>query len=114
VIRIRNRWTARVDGLADEITEQPVQLSDALVTGYECTQCGALEQAAQYLNRRAADFDDGIAECPRCSAPAVRVEIRDTFTVGELSARFGSEPVPAKFVIAGIGSGTVCFDLEET
>jgi molybdopterin/thiamine biosynthesis adenylyltransferase len=113
LIRIRNRWTARVDGFADEITGQPVQLSDALVTGYECAHCGALEQAALYLNRRAAAFDDGIADCPRCAAPAVRVEIRDTFTVGELSARFGADPVPAKFAIAGIGPGTVCFDLEE-
>lgn len=113
VVRIRNRWTPP-DGLASEvIAAQPLQLSDALVTGYECASCGPLTQAAQYLNRRASVFDDGIATCPNCATPSVRVEIRDTFTVGELSARFGDGRVPAKYALADINGGTVCFDLEE-
>jgi len=113
VIRTRNRWMAPADPAADVVAEQPLLLSDALVTGYECASCGPLEQAGRYVNRRAGAFDDSIAVCPNCAAPSVRVEIRDTFTVGELSARFGGERVPAKFVLADINGGTVCFDLEE-
>jgi len=104
---------APADPAADVVAEQPLLLSDALVTGYECASCGPLEQAGRYVNRRAGAFDDSIAVCPNCAAPSVRVEIRDTFTVGELSARFGGERVPAKFVLADINGGTVCFDLEE-
>jgi molybdopterin/thiamine biosynthesis adenylyltransferase len=114
VVRIRNRWTGPAVLASDAVTAQPLQLSDALVTGYECASCGPLAQAGQYLNRRVSDFDDGIATCPSCASPSVRVELRDTFTVGELSARFGSGRVPAKFALADIGGGTVCFDLEET
>jgi hypothetical protein len=90
-----------------------VRLSDPLITGYECAACGPLEEEARYVNRRAAEFDDGIATCPKCAAPAVRIEIRDTFTVGELTARFPGGPVPAKFALAEINGDPVCFDLEE-
>jgi molybdopterin/thiamine biosynthesis adenylyltransferase len=113
LVRIRNRWTAHPEDASDDVAAQPLQLSDALVTGYECAACGPLAQAAEYVNRRAGDFDDGIAVCPGCATPSVRVEIRDTFTVGELSARFGERRVPAKFALAEINGGTVCFDLEE-
>jgi molybdopterin/thiamine biosynthesis adenylyltransferase len=113
VIRIRNHWPSPVDPEAIIVAEQPLQLSDALVTGYECANCGPLEQAGDYVNRRAGAFDDGIAICPRCASPSVRVEIRDTFTVAELSTRFGGGSVPAKFALADINGGAVCFDLEE-
>jgi len=116
VVRIRNRWATPHDcaGAAGEaVGEQPLQLSDALIAGYECAACGPLAEAAQYVNRRATTFDDAIATCPRCAAPAVRVDIRDTFTVAELAARFGSGRVPAKFALAQINGGAVCFDLEE-
>jgi molybdopterin/thiamine biosynthesis adenylyltransferase len=114
VVRTRNRWA-----LAPEMSEaghaldQVLRLSDPLLTGYECAQCGALPEAARYLDRRAADFDDSIATCPRCTKPAVRIEIRQRFELGELVERFGSRPVPAKFALADIGGRTVCFDFEE-
>jgi molybdopterin/thiamine biosynthesis adenylyltransferase len=113
LVRIRNRWTANPENASDDVTAQPLQLSDALVTGYECAACGPLARAAEYVNRRAGAFDDGIVVCPTCVAPSVRVEIRDTFTVGELSARFGAGRVPAKFALTEINGATVCFDLEE-
>ena len=114
VVRTRNRWA-----LAPEMSEaghalgQVLRLSDPLLTGYECAQCGALPEAARYLDRRAADFDDSIATCPRCAKPAVRIEIRQRFELGELVERFGTRPVPAKFALADIGGRTVCFDFEE-
>jgi molybdopterin/thiamine biosynthesis adenylyltransferase len=114
VVRTRNRWV-----LAPEVDEasqslgQVLRLSDPLVTGYDCAQCGALPEAARYLDRRSADFDDSIATCPRCATPAVRIEIRQRFELGELVERFGPRPVPAKFALADIGGRTVCFDFEE-
>jgi molybdopterin/thiamine biosynthesis adenylyltransferase len=114
VVRTRNRWA-----LAPEMNEaghalgQLLRLSDPLLTGYDCAQCGALPEAARYLDRRAADFDDSIATCPRCAKPAVRIEIRQRFELGELVERFGTRPVPAKFALADIGGRTVCFDFEE-
>jgi molybdopterin/thiamine biosynthesis adenylyltransferase len=114
VVRTRNRWS-----LAPEMSDmghalgQVLRLSDPLVTGYDCAQCGVLPEAARYLDRRAADFDDSIATCPRCATPAVRIEIRQRFELGELVERFGPRPVPAKFALADIGGRTVCFDFEE-
>jgi len=54
-----------------------------------------------------------LTTCPRCAKPAVRIEIRQRFELGELVERFGSRPVPAKFALADIGGRTVCFDFEE-
>ena len=115
IVRTRNRWRASVAGIPDEHpnTDQLIELSDALITDYSCTACGALETAAQYLNRRAADFDDTIATGPRCAAPSVRIEIRDTFLLGELMQRFGGSPVPARYALTEIHGRPVCFDLEE-
>jgi molybdopterin/thiamine biosynthesis adenylyltransferase len=116
VVHIRNRWATWHTGKGfdlESVAAQPVQLSDALITGYECADCGPLEEATQYVGRRAAGFDDGITTCPRCAAPAVRVEIRDAFTVGELMERFGASRVPARFALAAIDGRTVCFNLEE-
>lgn len=115
VVHARNRWSARVAGIPGERPneEQVVELSDALITDYACAACGALEEASRYVNRRAADFDDSIATCPRCGAPSVRVEIRDTFPLGELMRRFAGSPVPAKYALTEIHGRPVCFDLEE-
>jgi molybdopterin/thiamine biosynthesis adenylyltransferase len=113
VVRIRNRWSPPVDSVAEDVADHPLQLSDALITAYECANCGLFAQATEFINCRAGAFDDGIATCPNCSQPSVRIEIRDTFTVGELSARFGDGGVPAKFALADMIGGVVCFDLEE-
>ena len=45
-------------------------------------------------------------------ADSVRIDARDTFSLSELTERFGRGPVPAKFALAEIGGLAVCFDLE--
>jgi molybdopterin/thiamine biosynthesis adenylyltransferase len=115
VVRTRNRWSLAPemrDASPDSLA-QVLRLSDALVTGYECADCGSLDEAARFVDRRAADFDDSIAVCPRCARPAVRIEIRQRFTLGELVERFGARPVPVKFALADLGGRTVCFDFKE-
>ena len=91
----------------------PLRLSDAIITGCQCTACGPLPSATRCLHRRAADFDDAIATCAGCNAPSVRIEIRDRFTLGELMQRFGDDEVPAKFAVAELDGGAICIDLEE-
>jgi hypothetical protein len=116
IVSTRNRWSPHRDDQSvagPEIGEQVVQLSDPLIADYECAACGPLEAATRYVNQRAAEFDDAIATCPECGVPAVRIEIRDTFTVGELTARVPGRPVPAKFALAEINGDAVCFNLEE-
>ena len=65
------------------------------------------------LSRKAVDFDETVAICPSCREPAVQLEIRHSFRMKELIQRFRSEPVPAKYALADMYGGTVCFDLEE-
>lgn len=114
VVRTRNRWAAR-PGIAPEATTldgQTVRLSEAIVTGCECPDCGPVDALAGAINRPVAELPPEAPACPCCGASPLRVEVRDEFSLGELAARFGSSPVPAKFALACIGGTAVCFDLE--
>lgn len=113
VIRTRNRWTGR-DFLAAEaaaLAAQQVRLSDAIVTACDCVACGPVAALTAFVNRSVAEAA-ALPGCPRCGAASLRIEARDTFSLGELGERFGSRPVPAKFALAEIGGSAVCFDLE--
>jgi molybdopterin/thiamine biosynthesis adenylyltransferase len=114
VVHLHNRWLPAPEFGASGLgaLDQLLRLSDPLITEYECAACGALPEAALYVNRRASDFDDSIASCPRCAEPAVRIETRQRFELHELMERFGPRPVPAKFALADIGGRTVCFDFD--
>jgi len=115
VIRTRNRWTGR-DFLAAEapaLEAQLVRLSDAVVTACDCEGCGPVAALTALVNRPAVEAA-GIHACPNCGAGKVRIEASDTFSLGELTERFGRGPVPVKFALAEIGGTAVCFDLEAT
>lgn len=114
VIRTRNCWSARepLAAMAPELCSQPVRLSDAVVTAFECTACGPVEVPAGTINRRDAGPGPGAPACPHCGSRSVRIEVRDSFSLGDLMARFGNGPVPAKFALADIGGVAVCFDLD--
>ena len=114
VVRTRNCWAPRSESAADaSLAELPLRLSDALIVAYECAACGPLAAASRYVNQRAAAFDDSIATCPNCAASSVRLEIRDTFSLGELMQRFGYGMAPVKFAVAELDGGPLCIDLEE-
>jgi hypothetical protein len=113
VIRTRNRWSASESLRQDTAQpgDQTVHLSDAIVVTCECTTCGPVPELAARINRPAPRGEAVIA-CPRCGATPLRIETRAAFTLDELMARFGHEPVPAKFALATIAGVAVCFDLE--
>ena len=114
VIRTRNRWTARagLTAAAATLDDQTVRLSDPIVLGCECPHCGPVEVLAGAINRPVGELPDEPPACPGCGASPLRVEVGDEFSLGELVARFGGGPVPAKFALASIGGTAVCFDLE--
>lgn len=113
VIRTRNRWTGRdfLQADAPTLADQRVRLSDAIVTACDCAGCGPVAALTALVNHPATGAAARPA-CPSCGADSVRIEARDTFSLGELTARFGRRPVPAKFALAEIGGVAVCFDLE--
>lgn len=113
VIRTRNRWSAPESLRQDTAQpgDQTVHLSDAIVVTCECATCGPVPEPAAQINRPVPRGDAVIA-CPRCGATPLRIETRAAFTLDELMARFGHEPVPAKFALATIAGVAVCFDLE--
>jgi hypothetical protein len=114
IVRTRNRWASRDFLAADapSLAAQVVRLSDAIVTGCECAGCGPLPPLAALVNRPVA-LAATLSSCPGCGTDSVRIEARDTFSLGELTERFGDRPVPAKFALAEIGGAAVCFDLDE-
>jgi hypothetical protein len=89
-----------------------VRLSDAVVTACECARCGPVAAWTDPAHPSAAGTRVPPSCCPVCGSSPLRVEARATFTLGELTRRFGRDPVPAKFALAEIGGIAVCFDLE--
>ncbi|MCU0765370.1 MAG: ThiF family adenylyltransferase [Burkholderiaceae bacterium] len=95
-------------------TVEAVLLSDPIVFGCACTRCGPTPAAQRHVGRRADEFDDGIMRCPSCGQLSVQVDIRAEATVDDLRRLFGKSPLPAKFLLAGVGGpDAVCIDLEE-
>jgi hypothetical protein len=89
-------------------------MSDALIFDYVCAACGTTAHAARHIGRRADEFDDRIMRCDGCGQLAVRVDIRAEVGVDELRQRFGSSPLPLKFLLARLGQpDAVCIDLED-
>jgi len=93
---------------------EAVLLSDAVIFGYACTECGPTPQTKRYVGHRADEFDDRIMRCEACGQLSARVDIRTEAAVGDLRQLFGSSPPPAKFLLARVGEpDAVCIDLEE-
>jgi molybdopterin/thiamine biosynthesis adenylyltransferase len=113
LVHASRRWNRPGAEPDAETARQVLRLSEALITDYRCANCGMLEIADRYINRKAADFDDSIAFCAGCRQPAIQIEIRDCFRVQELVERFGARPIPVKYALAEINGQTVCFNFEE-
>ena len=114
VVRTRNRWAAHAALCRDTaaLDGQTLRLSDAIVIRCECPHCGPVAALEGAINRPVHDLPDEVPACPGCGATALRIEVRDEFSLRELTERFGGGPVPAKFALANIGGTPVCFDLE--
>jgi hypothetical protein len=98
-----------VDAAAQAAGADSMRLSDALIWSCECANCGRTDAARAVELQRAADVSEAITFCLQCRSQAIRVEIRDEFEPGELSARFpAGAAIPARFAIVGDD----CIDLQ--
>ena len=80
-----------------------------MIWSCECANCGSTDATRALDLQRAAAVSDGITFCLQCRSQAIRVQIRDEFEPGELSARFPPDAaIPARFAIVGNG----CIDLQ--
>jgi molybdopterin/thiamine biosynthesis adenylyltransferase len=113
LVNVGNRWTRRATAAERGTAGQVLRLSDALITAYRCANCGEMESADHYINRRAVEFDDSIVLCPGCGKSAIQIEIRHRFRLQELIDRFGERPVPVKYALTEIDGVTVCFNFGE-
>ncbi len=102
---------AAIDAAARVAGADTVRLSDGLIWSCECANCGSTDATRAVELQRAADVSDGITFCLQCRSQAIRVQIRDEFEPGELSARFApGMAIPARFAIVG----ETCIDLQPT
>lgn len=89
---------------------EPIRLSDPLIWSCDCANCGSTPATRAAELQRAGDVSDAITFCLSCGSQAVRVEIRDVFEPGELSARLApGTAIPARFAFIG----ETCFDLQQ-
>jgi hypothetical protein len=86
-------------GHANNLT---VTTSEPILVGY------AVDTVSTVLFRRASDFDSHFPETLSQDAGAVSLDIRDQFTIEELTQHFADRSMPCKFaVVAGAGRTTV-------
>jgi molybdopterin/thiamine biosynthesis adenylyltransferase len=96
-----------------EAAALPLRLSDPLIFGYACANCGPRQEASRCVGRRADEFDDRIVRCAHCGDLSVHVDIRSEVSAAELSALLGERALPVKYLLAPAGGDVVCIDLEE-
>jgi hypothetical protein len=116
VIAAGNDWVRRLSDATNSsgtFADPVLRLSDPLITGWQCANCGDHSGGVAYVDHRAADFDDRIALCRACGLRAVRVEIREEFAASELGQRFARTPPPAKYGLTDVGGAWICLDFEE-
>lgn len=78
-----------------------VRLSDALIWRCACRRCGPRPRTSAYEGMPARLHSETITHCADCGEAAVAVEIRDSFTSDELAERFGENPPPVRYALAG-------------
>jgi hypothetical protein len=106
-VRARNGWLPTLG----DATQAYVRTGEAIIVDCECASCGDRSAASRCALRRARDFDDRIAVCSQCGRPAVRIEIRDQFSVTELAELFGARPLPVGYVVASHARGAITIDI---
>ena len=76
-----------------------LRLSDAVISGGNCTACGhELNAGGPPRLLLARDQDDSLARCPKCGGDMTFVA-GDQFTAGELEERFLGQRLPARFAV---------------
>lgn len=109
IVQLPGATAVELDEAARAAGAGSVRLSDPLIWECDCVNCGRTDATRAVELQRAGHVSDAVTFCMQCRSEAIRVQIRDDFEVGELSARFAPQvAVPARFAIVG----TTCLDLQ--
>lgn len=92
---------AVADNAPGATDDEVIVLSDKLIWYCACERCGRQPHTSRFEGRRAASLTDAISICPRCQQSAVKIDVREQFSVRELSERFGERSIPARWGLMG-------------
>ncbi|HZH08282.1 MAG TPA: hypothetical protein VEY69_16560, partial [Lautropia sp.] len=109
IVPLTTATASAIDQAARAIDASSIRLSDPLIWECDCANCGRTDATRAVELKRAGHVSDAITFCMQCRSDAIRVQIRDDFDPGELSARYAPDAtVPARFALVG----TTCLDLQ--
>jgi molybdopterin-synthase adenylyltransferase len=97
-----------------ELPEQNVYLSDALIVHCHCTRCNANARdnprLKALLGSRAKAHTDAILRCDQCLDDTINIDLRETLTVDEFAKYFNDKAPDCAWIL----QGERCFDLIPT
>lgn len=82
-------------GVGEEIF---LETSEPILIEYRCVDCHPQESEATQVFEKARNYDSRLAICPICENSSVKIEIKDRFSVAELSRKFKGYNFPCKYV----------------
>lgn len=83
--------------------------SDPILVSRSCPNCDSEKE--EIIFRRASDFDSSLARCEKCGNESINVDIKDSFSLGDLYARFKGYNIPSKFIRFDSNEKTVIVEL---
>jgi molybdopterin-synthase adenylyltransferase len=97
-----------------ELPDQPVRLSDAVIVDCHCTRCNANAQATPLLKAllgtRVQAHTDAILHCEHCLDPTVNIDAREILSSDDFKKYFDNQAPDCAWII----QGEQCFDLLPT
>ena len=102
-----------IDGILADILPMPdavVTVSDPILVSWDIMNCSTCGPAREVVFALASDFSDADTSCNRCGLMQRLANIRDQFTMEELS-EFRGKNLPGKFVTAISGDTQILIEL---
>lgn len=90
-----------------------VETSEPILTEYRCVDCHPQASEATQVFDKARNYNSRLSICPICGNSSVKIEIRDRFSVAELSRDFKGYNLPCKFVSIVTNNNKYIFELED-
>ena len=97
-------------GIGEEIF---VETSEPILTEYRCVDCHQQKSEATQVFEKARNYDSRLSICPICGNSSVKIEIKDRFSVAELSKTFTGYNFPCKYVSISTNHIKYIFNLED-
>lgn len=93
-------------------TDTVITVSDPILVSWDISNCSVCGPTREIVFDLASRFSDTDAQCTRCNMSQRLANIRDQFTLQELS-EFEGRSLPGKFVIAAFGDTQILIELVE-